>query len=101
VPSQDRPTSLRGLIGFLEHGGRVYQLVGYTKEDRWSANRPAMEAKLATFHAISDRAHLEVRPARVDLVELPERMTSPTSTSASPRPSISRPWRSPTVSRRT
>ena len=75
VPSQDRPTSLRGLIGFLEHGGRVYQLVGYTKEDRWSANRPAMEAKLASFKAISDRAHLEVRPARVDLVELPERMT--------------------------
>ncbi|PWB68577.1 MAG: peptidase M48 [Holophagae bacterium] len=75
VATQEQPNVVRGLIGFLEHGGRVYQLVGYTAEARWATHQPAMEAKLATFRAVTDRRHLEVSPKRVELVELPDRMT--------------------------
>jgi len=75
VATQEQPNVVRGLVGFLAHGGRVYQLVGYTAEARWATHQPAMEAKLGTFRAVTDRRHLEVRPARVELVEVPERMT--------------------------
>jgi predicted Zn-dependent protease len=75
VPTQERPAALRGLIGFIEHGGRVFQLAGYTTEDRWADHRPAIEGKLATFRAVTDRRYLDVSPKRIALVELDERMT--------------------------
>ena len=75
VASQQQPNVVRGLVGFLDHGGQVYQLVGYTPEASWATYRPAMEAKLATFRAVTDRRYLDVKPKRVELVELPQRMT--------------------------
>jgi predicted Zn-dependent protease len=75
VASQQRPTALHGLIGFIEHGGRVYQLAGYTTEDKWSGYQQAIEAKLDSFRAVSDRRYLDVSPKRVRLVTLDERMT--------------------------
>jgi predicted Zn-dependent protease len=75
VATEQQPNVVRGLVGFLEHGGRVYQLVGYTPAERWDTRRPAMEAKLASFRAVTERRYLDVKPKRVDLVELTERMT--------------------------
>jgi predicted Zn-dependent protease len=75
VATQEQPNVVRGLVGFLEHGGRVYQLVGYTPAERWDTRRPTMEAKLASFRAVTESRYLEVKPKRVDLVEIPERMT--------------------------
>jgi predicted Zn-dependent protease len=34
-----------------------------------------MEAKLASFRPVTEGRYLQVKPKRVDLVELPERMT--------------------------
>jgi len=75
VPTQERPTALHGLIGFIEHGGRVFQLAGYTTEDRWGDHQQAIEGKLDSFRRVSDRRYLDVSPKRVQLVTLDERMT--------------------------
>ena len=75
VPTQERPTVVRGLIGFLELGGRVYQLVGYTRDDLWSTHQNAASSSLASFARLADRRYLDVDAKRIELVELPERMT--------------------------
>ena len=53
----------------------MFQLVGYTTEDRWSGYQQAIEAKLDSFRAVTDRRYLDVSPKRVQLVALDERMT--------------------------
>jgi predicted Zn-dependent protease len=75
VPSQQRPTVVRGLIGFLELEGRVYQLVGYTRDDHWSTRQSVTQSSLASFGRLAGRRYLDVDPKRIELVELPERMT--------------------------
>jgi predicted Zn-dependent protease len=75
VPTEQRPTVVRGLIGFLELEGRVYQLVGYTREDLWSTYQSATRSSLASFARLADRRYLNVDAKRIELVELPERMT--------------------------
>jgi predicted Zn-dependent protease len=74
-PSEQRPTVVRGLAGFIEHGGLVYQLVGYTTDERWEGYQGTLEASLATFNTVSQRRYLDVDPMTIELVKLPERMT--------------------------
>ncbi len=75
VPTEERPTVVRGLIGFLDHDGRVYQLVSYTQEEKWTDYQSPMQDSLVSFAGITDRRYLEVDPKRLELVELPEDMT--------------------------
>jgi predicted Zn-dependent protease len=75
TPSQQRPTVVRGLAGFIQHGGLVYQLVGYTTEERWQGYQGTLERSLATFTRVSEQRYLDVNPATIELVKLPERMT--------------------------
>jgi predicted Zn-dependent protease len=75
VPTQERPTVVRGLIGFLELEGRVYQLVGYTRDDQWSTRQSVTQSSLASFAGLTQRRYLDVDAKRIELVELPERMT--------------------------
>jgi len=75
VPTEQRPTVVRGLVGFLELEGRVYQLVGYTREDRWSTHQNVTRSSLASFAPLADRRYLDVSAKRIALAELPDRMT--------------------------
>jgi len=64
-----------GLIGFLDHGGRVYQLMGYTAPATWRGYGGAMQSSLASFQRVTERRYLEVEPKRLDVVSLPTGMT--------------------------
>jgi len=75
IPTQQRPTVIRGLIGFLEVEGHVYQLVGYTREDLWGTYSSLTRSSLASFGRLADRRYLDVEAKRVALMELPDRMT--------------------------
>ena len=66
---------VRGLAGFFEHGGLVYQLVGYTTDERWQGYEDSLEGSLATFKKVTNRRYLDVGPKTVKLVKLPTRMT--------------------------
>ena len=75
VPTQERPTVVRGLIGFLDHDGRVYQLVSYTPTEQWSNYRSSMQSSLASFAGVTNQRYLDVAPKRIGLVTLPQPMT--------------------------
>jgi predicted Zn-dependent protease len=62
--------ALRGLAVFIEQGSNVYQLLGYSTEQAWSANSSAIDRSLSSFGPVSDPALLNVQPTRVEVVRL-------------------------------
>jgi len=75
VPSQERPTVVRGLVGFFEHGENVYQLVAYTPNEKWAGYQSTLQSSVASFGDVTQQRYLDVKPKRIQLVELPNRMT--------------------------
>ena len=59
---------VQGRIAFLEHGGRTYQLVGYTAAQTYPAAASTFEAIIGSFGPLTDPALLAVQPNRVDIV---------------------------------
>lgn len=75
VDSQTQQIRSQGLIGFVSHGGRIYQLMGYTGGDLWVSYADTMQRSLSSFAEVTNRRYLEVTPASIDVVELPQNMT--------------------------
>jgi predicted Zn-dependent protease len=75
VATEEQPNTVQGLVGFLEHGGRLYQLLSYTPSDKWSQYQRPAQQSLASFKALNQRRYLDVQPARIEIVELPKAMT--------------------------
>jgi len=76
--SYDTQTGVReaeGYVRFISHGGRVYQLLGYTGVDTWKTYGAAMQDSLASFSEVTDRRYLDVKPKTIDVVKLPQDMT--------------------------
>jgi predicted Zn-dependent protease len=63
-----------GLIGFLPHDGRLYQLMGYTGLETWDGYANDMHSSVTSFSNVTQRRYLNVSPATVDIVELPQSM---------------------------
>lgn len=61
---------LSGLAAWVTHGGKVYQILGYTLADRAQSYSNAITGSIASFDRVTDRRILEVQPARVDIVKL-------------------------------
>lgn len=66
---------LAGLVAFVEHEGRVFQLLGYTTENRARGYEEELRSSLASFDRLTERRYLDVEPKRLDLVTLPRPMT--------------------------
>ncbi|HWM90765.1 MAG TPA: M48 family metalloprotease [Thermoanaerobaculia bacterium] len=66
---------LQGVAAFVEHDGRVYQLLGYTLANRWNGYDDLLAGALGTFERVTDRRLLNVQPSRVDVVSIPSAMT--------------------------
>ncbi|HLE85473.1 MAG TPA: M48 family metalloprotease [Thermoanaerobaculia bacterium] len=64
-----------GLAAFVEHGGQVFQLLGYTVQSKSRAYQSTLEGSLATFDRLTDRRYLNVQPKRIDLVTIDRAMT--------------------------
>jgi hypothetical protein len=62
---------IHGLVAFVSHQGRVFQLLGYTPASRWSQYDDALAASLASFGALTDRRYLDAQPMRVQVVSVP------------------------------
>lgn len=67
--------SLAGLAAFVEHDGRVFQLLGYTTEGRARQYQSTLESALASFEHLTARRYLDVQPKRLELVTLDRPMT--------------------------
>jgi hypothetical protein len=48
----------------------VYQLLGYTSDQRWSTYQPAFAQAIGSFARETDRTVLNVQPRRLELVSL-------------------------------
>lgn len=66
---------LHGIILYIEHGNAVYELVGYTPQQRWSSQRSTLQQALGTFRPLTDTRYTDVRPNRIRIVRLPRNMT--------------------------
>ncbi len=75
LDNQTGAPTAQGLIAFINHGGRVYKLMGYTAVKTYNAYERGMYDALVSFAEVTDRRHLEVDPATVDVVRVPQRMT--------------------------
>jgi predicted Zn-dependent protease len=63
-----------GLVGYISHGGRLYQLIGYTGVETWQSYGNSMLESLTSFAEVTERRYLEVTPATIEIVELPQEM---------------------------
>jgi predicted Zn-dependent protease len=68
--AQSEQSVLQGLAAWIEYRERVFQVLGYTPVQRWSAYEQAFAQAISSFARETDPAVLDVRPKRVDLVEL-------------------------------
>ncbi len=64
-----------GLVGFFNYAGNVFQLLSYTKDDKWSPYSRSMEDSVGSFKRLTDRRYLDVEPKRIDVVKLNRAMT--------------------------
>lgn len=68
--AQGEQTVIRGLVAWVEYGGRVFRILGYTSEQQWPAYEQAFTQSLGSFARETDPAVLNVRPRRLELVSL-------------------------------
>jgi predicted Zn-dependent protease len=64
-----------GIVGFVEHRDLVIRLLAYTGSSDFARFDAVMERSLTSFGELRDRRYLDVEPARIRIVELPNAMT--------------------------
>lgn len=66
---------ISGMVGFIEHGGSIYQVLAYTPAQSFRNYEPEFRRVIGSFASVSDPAVLNVRPNRVDIVQTSRQMT--------------------------
>jgi len=66
---------VRGVALFVEHGGAVYRLLGYSVDPRWGDRAVALANAQASFRPEVDPAILSIQPPRIRLERISEAMT--------------------------
>jgi predicted Zn-dependent protease len=73
--AQTQQGVVAGMVAFIEHGGRTYQVMAYTPAQRFRQYEPAFRQVIGSFADVSDPSVLNVRPNRVDVVRTTRQMT--------------------------
>ena len=71
----DGETKLHGTVAFVQHEGKVFQLLAMATPEEWTDNQTAMEEALATFSQLDDPEALKAQPNRLKLVQIRKEMT--------------------------
>jgi predicted Zn-dependent protease len=66
---------LQGAIQYVQHDGRLYQLLIYTTPEKMAQYAPAFRQSLGSFARLTDPAALNKQPVRVRMVRLQREMT--------------------------
>lgn len=82
--AQAEQTIVQGLAAWVEYGDRVYQILGYTPEQRWATYDDVFAQAIGSFARETDRSVLEVQPNRVRVVEVDRPATLDTLASRYP-----------------
>ena len=67
--------SLVGTSSFIELGGKVYAIVAYTPEARWSTYQSTFRNSIGSFRHVTDPKLLAVEPMRIELTSPKSPMT--------------------------
>jgi predicted Zn-dependent protease len=73
--AQSQQGVISGMVAFIEHGGRTFQVVAYTPAQLFSRYEQSFRQVIGSFADVSDPAVLNVRPNRVDVVRTTRQMT--------------------------
>jgi predicted Zn-dependent protease len=71
----DADSQLSGTVAFVQHEGKVFQLLAVSTPDQWKNQRRMLEAALSSFSRLNDPKALNVKPRRLRLVKLTKEMT--------------------------
>lgn len=66
---------LRGVAAFIEYGGNVYQVLGYSKASGYASYQATFDRTIGSFDRLTDPSAINVEPRRLDIV----RVSSPMS----------------------
>jgi predicted Zn-dependent protease len=61
---------LRGEVAFLDYGGNVYRILGYSSPADWSGRASAVRGTISSFAPVDDPQVLNVQPQRLEIVTL-------------------------------
>lgn len=73
--AQEESGSLRGVAGFVEHQRSVFQILAYTREDRWRDLSGVLAESVESFGPVTEARLLKVEPKRIGVVAIQEPMT--------------------------
>ncbi|MBI4419687.1 MAG: M48 family metalloprotease [Gemmatimonadetes bacterium] len=73
--AQTEGGQIRGVATFVEHGGRVFRLLAYSRPALWRAWAGVVDEVFDSFARLTDREALNIQPLRVEIVPLPSSMT--------------------------
>ena len=66
---------IAGLVAFLSHGGKIFQVMGLAPPASFPSVDPLFRSTLATFANLTDAAALSAQPARIKVIAAPASMT--------------------------
>ncbi len=67
--------TLRGHVAFVQYGGNVFRLLGYSEASRWSSYAVATGAFAGSFRELTDPRFLNVQPYRLSIVSLDQSLS--------------------------
>ncbi|TVP75341.1 MAG: peptidase M48 [Gemmatimonadales bacterium] len=73
--STGQGSRLEGTAAFIEHDGRVYQILGYAVQARWGERRSSVESAVTSFQPERDPAVLAAQPRRIEIVRTDRELT--------------------------
>ena len=66
---------LAGIVSFIAHGGKTFQVVSFTPEPQLRIHEGEFRQAIGSFAPLTEPAALGVQPARVEIVRLPREMS--------------------------
>jgi len=73
--AQTQQETIQALIAFIEHGGRVYQIIGYAAVAAYPGHEQAVQQAIRSFGPLTDPQALNIQPNRMAIVRTTETMT--------------------------
>jgi predicted Zn-dependent protease len=73
--AQTQQGIITGIAAFIDHGGHVYQVMGFAPAQSFARHEAEFRQALGSFATVSDPAVLGIRPTRMDVVRTTRQMT--------------------------
>ena len=73
--AQSQQGVIGGLVGFIEHSGQTYQILGYAPGQRFNQYDRTIQQTLGSFGRLTDPRALAAKPNRIDVVRISQAMT--------------------------